>query len=413
MTLDELSRRPSGRPRASVPTTRPVAISARLLRATALALALTLPWGALPASLGGARVAQAATKAEREAHTHYMQARDLYKAGRFEDALVALDKAYKAFPKPIILVKKAECYEKMDMPEEALEAYTRALEEERDPGSIGRIETARTAVSAILAQPIELSVVTSTPGAEVLVDGAPAGTAPVRVMLPRGTHTVVARKDGYRSQPQSVMLRGSRPNVVTLDLMPAVGYVSVVTDRGSFASHVVTLDDSPLELAPKEQLANWTEARPIAIGHHVVTCTFPGYRTYVAQVQVREDEVAEAHCNFAEYDAKPVGDYTWAWVTLSGAIASTGAGVFLVVSYYQDQQQAKDQNLGIETTKDDVGIALLSVGGALAGVSIWLFVDPPLVDADTAVIDDAPSPFQMTLLPMPSGGAVFGASGTF
>lgn len=357
--------------------------------------------------------AQAATKAEREAHSLYIQARDLFKAERYEEAIGALDKAYVAFPKPIILVKKAECYEKLDMPEEALDTYTLALQEERDPGAIGRIETARSAVEAILAQPIELSVVSSAPGAEILVDGAPVGTAPVRVMLQRGAHTIEGRKDGYRSKPQTVVLRGTRPNVVTLELLPAVGYVTVVTDRGSFASHTVTLDDAPLDLQPKELAATWTEARPVAIGHHVVTCTFPGYQTYVAQVQVREEEVAEAHCTFAEFDTEPTGDYTWAWVTLSGAIASTGAGVFLVVSYYQDRQQAEEQNLGIETSKDDVGIALLALGGALAGVSTWLFVDPPLVDGDTALIDEAPTPFQMTLLPMPSGGAVFGASGTF
>lgn len=355
----------------------------------------------------------AAPKPEREAHKLYVQARDLYKAGQFQDAVEVLDRAFLLFPKSIILVKKAECLEQLDKPEEALETYDQAASTERDSKELGRIATARAAIAALLEQPIELSVVANVPGAEVLVDGATVGVAPVRVMLQRGPHIVQGSLPGYRSQAQTVVLRGTRPHVATVELAPATGFIVVATDRGSLASHTITIDDQPIELSDRERMANWTEARPAAAGQHTVMCSFPGYRSFVVQVQVVQDDAVEARCNFAEFDVKPAADYTWAWVTLSGAIASTGAGVFLVVSYYNDLQQAKDQNLGVETSKDDVGIALLSVGGALAGVSIWLFVDPPMTDPDAAWREAAPSPFQMSLLPMPTGGAVLGASGTF
>ncbi|GMV41448.1 MAG: hypothetical protein AMXMBFR64_31640 [Myxococcales bacterium] len=357
--------------------------------------------------------AGAAPKHEREAHKLYVQARDLFKAGRYQDAIVVLDKAYALFPKSIILVKKAECLEQLDQPEDALDIYDIAAATEKDPGDLGRIETARAALAQVLAQPIELSVVANVAGAEVLVDGAPVGSAPVRVMLRRGQHTIEGRMEGYRSRPMTVVLRGTQPHVATLELEPSSGFIVVATDRGSLASHTITIDDRPIELSDKERLANWTEARPVAAGQHTVACSFPGYRTYVVQVQAVQDDVVEARCNFAEFDVQPAADYTWAWVTLSGALASTGVGVFLVVSYYSDVQEAKDQNLGIETSKDDVGIALLSVGGALAGVSIWLFVDPPMADPSAAWQDPRPSPFQMSLFPMPEGGAVLGASGTF
>jgi tetratricopeptide (TPR) repeat protein len=369
-----------------------------------MAVALVLSFGTAPA--------MAANKTEREAHRLFLQARDLFKNGRFQDAVDALDKAYTLFPKPIILVKKAESYEKMDLPEEALAAYDRALADEADQKARGRIETAREALVAVLARPIELSVVSNVPSTQVIIDGKPAGLTPLRIELPRGVHAVRGEKDGFGDAEQSVLLKGTKPHVVTLELSERLGQVVISTDRANMLSHTLTIDDATVDLSDAERNSSRTEPKQVRVGNHVVACGFPGYRTYFAPVQVTEGVVSEVACNFAEFDVPPSEDYTWAWVTMSGALAFTGTGVFLVVSYYNDVAQADEQGLGIETSKDDFGIAALAVGGALAGVSLYLFLDPPVDDADTARTDDGP-PVHMTLLPLPEGGAFVGAGGSF
>ena len=359
-----------------------------------------------------APAAEAATRAEKEAHTLYMKARDLFKDGRFEDAVTVLDKAYTLFPKPIILLKKAECYEKLDKPEEALAAYDLAISQEPKADMRAKIETSRKAVQAVLSRPIELSVVSNVPVTEITIDGKAAGATPVRVDVPRGPHTIVATKEGYTTEEQKIFLRGTRPHVATLELRERLGKVIVRTDRANLVNHTLSIDEVPIELDERERRNSASDPHLVRIGSHVLACGFPGYRTYFAPFEVVEGSPVEVSCNFAEFDTEPLKDYTWAWVTLSGAIASTGTGVFLVVSYFNDRQQAEDQGLGISTSKDDFGIVFLSVGAALAGTSIYLFVDPPGADEETSAVDRV-TPFHMSLVPLPDGGAMFGAGGAF
>lgn len=355
---------------------------------------------------------EAATRAEKEAHTLYMKARDLFQNGRFEDAVAVLDKAYTMFPKPIILLKKAECFEKLDRPEEALAAYDLAVSQEPKADVRAKIETSRQGVLAVLARPIELSVVSNVPVTEVIIDGKAAGATPVRVDVPRGPHTIVANKDGYTTEEQKVFLRGTRPYVATVELRERLGKVIVRTDRANLLNHTLSIDEVPVELDERERRASASDPHLVRLGSHVLACGYPGYRTYVAPFDVVEGSPVEVNCNFAEFDTEPAKDYTWAWVTLSGAVASTGTGIFLVVSYVNDRQQAEDQGLGISTSKDDFGIVFLGVGAALAGTSIYLFVDPPGADTETSSVDRA-APFHMSLVPMPDGGAMFGAGGVF
>lgn len=60
------------------------------------------------------------------------------------------------------------------------------------------------------ATPLQpLGVVSEPPGAEVYVDGAPAGTTPLELALPPAAdHSVYLKKDGYR--PELVVLSPNR-----------------------------------------------------------------------------------------------------------------------------------------------------------------------------------------------------------
>jgi hypothetical protein len=64
--------------------------------------------------------------------------------------------------------------------------------------------------------------VQSTPaGAEVLVDGQPAGTAPLELDLPAGEHVIVLRLAGYADDERRVVVEAGAAAAVAVDLSPS------------------------------------------------------------------------------------------------------------------------------------------------------------------------------------------------
>ncbi|MGP8243119.1 MAG: protein kinase domain-containing protein [Bryobacteraceae bacterium] len=81
--------------------------------------------------------------------------------------------------------------------------------------------------------------ITSTPGAEIAVDGKKKGTSPRAVELSPGTHTITASLRGYLPRRESVTAKGG-PQAVDLELQPELLTLHVSTDQ---AKGTVRLDD--------------------------------------------------------------------------------------------------------------------------------------------------------------------------
>lgn len=69
-----------------------------------------------------------------------------------------------------------------------------------------------------------LVVTSSTPSAEVAIDGKPSGMAPLETTVPAGTHTVELRRDGYKPMKTSAVIgAGEKKQVdVTLESEPGI-----------------------------------------------------------------------------------------------------------------------------------------------------------------------------------------------
>jgi len=163
-----------------------------LLLWAALALLVSLPAGA--------------ADDVAEARARFAQGTKLYQGGKYRDAIVEFEAAYRLKPHGAIHYNVAQCREKLEQWPEALQSYQDYLREVPDArdraavrATIGRIER-RLAAAGVQA----LLVYTDPPGAAVRLDGKPRGRTPFHVTLAPGVYRVALALDGYSPEEQEV-----------------------------------------------------------------------------------------------------------------------------------------------------------------------------------------------------------------
>ncbi|MFK7987257.1 MAG: PEGA domain-containing protein [Sandaracinaceae bacterium] len=164
--------------------------------------------------------ASAQTDADRaRARGHFEQGVSLYESGQHRAALEQFQEAYRIAPHPMVRVNMANCYEQLGRPLEAIHHFERFLAEAEaaNPQQRREVETAMRRLEGQLGE-VRLSV---TPdGASVTIDGAETRRAPILdpIRLSAGTHQVVVRLDGYRTQTRDLRVAGGSEERVSIRL---------------------------------------------------------------------------------------------------------------------------------------------------------------------------------------------------
>lgn len=188
-----------------------------LLRAILLAVAVTA---------GGARAAEPTPAAPPDpaaaARAAYQKGADLYKAGRYREAIAAFEAADRLKPSPALQFNIGQAWEKLGDHEAALAAFARYLR--LAPAAPNR-EAVRKSVGALEARLAAtgrqmLHVTTDPAGAELSVDGVAAGRSPLDAAYLPGAHTLAATAQGRRSVTRDVVLSLERSLAVELLLEP-------------------------------------------------------------------------------------------------------------------------------------------------------------------------------------------------
>jgi hypothetical protein len=142
-----------------------------------------------------------------------------FREGRYADAIRYFRTAYRLGGPSSELWNIARTRERVD----DLEGATSAIEQylaQRDLSPSDRADAEREA-RALRARPSVLTVTTTPPGAMVTVDGKQAaGSTPVSVEIPAGSHTIAVRHDGYATETRPLEARFGRAVIVLLDLVP-------------------------------------------------------------------------------------------------------------------------------------------------------------------------------------------------
>ena len=141
-----------------------------------------------------------------EARAHFDQGSKLYRAGKYRDAIVEFEAAYRLKPHGAIHYNVAQCREKLEHWPEALRSYQDYLREVPDArdraavrATMGRIER-RLAAAGVQA----LLVYTDPPGAALRIDGKPRGRTPYHVALAPGVYRLSLALSGYEPEEQEV-----------------------------------------------------------------------------------------------------------------------------------------------------------------------------------------------------------------
>jgi hypothetical protein len=176
-------------------------------------------------------------------------------------------------------------------------------------------ETARHSIR-LDALPAALSIETTGPAADVLVDGRSAGRTPARITLPAGAHEIRLRRAGSDELRERVELRPGEDRTMRL-AMPPLPIAGAIAVRANVAAPEVTVDGMPWGAAS-------TAPRGIVPGRHTVVVSAAGYRSAAVVAIVPEGRAVTVRARLSPVDPPD------RWGALP-AISGIGAGASLAV----------------------------------------------------------------------------------
>lgn len=335
---------------------------------TFLTLALLAVYPA-PAALGQDRP-------DREAAIRlYGEAKDLFESGEFAAAINKLDAAYESYEDSNILVKKAQCYEKLLEPEKALEFYKQALHLHHRGKRLTRVlfskvNTTIKSLEAELERPVRVSILCNVPAAEIRIDGR-LHIAPVIIDLPRGDHSVEAAAEGWIPVPaRTFRVKGVGEQSLYLRMKELSGQYRVL----------VPDDPQPLEVrvdgellltsawAPGDRLPQ--EAR---VGRHELVCVYAEGAAWT-EFTVLKDLTVEVECLGPPIVPPPAAPKTpkiWEPLVFAAGLGMVAASGVLFAGYDEAMDLPHKCGTSVRTSKLGWGIGLGAAGLVATGVSTY------------------------------------------
>ncbi len=282
---------------------------------------------ALPAAGGAADPAA-------EARAAFRRGADLYKAGKYREAIDAFEAADRLKPSPALQFNIGQAWEKLGDPAAALAAFARYLR--LDPAASNR-ESVQRSVKALEGRLAAtgrqmLHVEVDPPGAEVRVDGVPAGAAPVDAAFPPGSHALAAAAPGRRTATRDVVLPAATSLTVNLVLEPGQDPAAapLLAARPPDAPLEATRPDAPPQPAERK---NWLG--PVIAGSVAVVAAGAGL-VMGLQAKSAQDALLAGGNDRSQADAlvsKANGNATTANVLYGVAGAALITGGVLAIAF--------------------------------------------------------------------------------
>jgi PEGA domain len=343
-----------------------------------------------------------------------------YEKGRYVEAAVQFDEAYKLVPKPAILFSLAQAEKKQyyangrnqAVLRQAIAHYEQYL---KDVPSGERRDDATNAIAELAPQvkqgadvapvptsspadaskaPLTISV--AAVGAKVSIDGAPAVEAPFIGEVKPGKHRVVVTAPGYEDLSRDMVAEGGRRTAVEMPMQELPGTVELVSNR----SADVFIDGLP---SGRTGATGRVTATP---GEHMLSLSSNGSPLYSEPIHVERGQVVKQEVRLRDstqrtlsYVTMVVGGVT---VVASGLAGLTALGrqseaeellrrrgTTLDTGGLTDYQQKVAQRDSASST----ALVLLGVGGTvlLLGGGLFLF-DKPTPNITSIPKREAPAP---------------------
>jgi hypothetical protein len=157
------------------------------------------------------------TSEEKDADKFFKSGVDLYKEGKYAEALAEFERAYEIKPHPLVLYNIAVCHRELSHYQDAVKFYKRFIAEGKGQVKQDKLTAAQGELDAVLARVARVTVTTSPDGATLFVDDQELGTlVEMPLILPPGEHRLVAKAPGRTDATRVV--RVASGDELTVDL---------------------------------------------------------------------------------------------------------------------------------------------------------------------------------------------------
>lgn len=311
-------------------------------------------WFAL-AMIPALALAQDANRAEAE--KHFKAGLALFRAEKYEAALVELETSARLYPTKGGLFNLVSAYKVLSRYDDALDTIAR-LETEYGAKMDDEMRSAVAGIKAeIQALAARLEVVVEPPGASVTVDGRDVGKSPLRrpLLVDPGTHVVRAALEGRAPAEASVKVVSGQKERVSL---------SLAAEPGAMPVAVAVPSAERAEPEPVEEPPPAAEEPPKAapMGPPPAEAE-PETEPAVEQDQAEEDE-----------GLSPV----WFWVGLGATAALGGATIAmdLVVGEAKDEvTDAAEQEDALALRNGGIALFALTCAAAVTTAALGIAAD--------------------------------------
>lgn len=314
-------------------------------------------------------------KLEDQAAVHFRKGRELYNAGRYQDALDELKKAYTLLPSATLVYNMAKIREKLGDYYGAAADYRRYLEMEPKAPDRGDVEHAIARLESQVRQAgNDLSLETNPPGADVFLDDSKtlAGQTPLTLKVAPGPHRLRVSKNGHEENTKDFVMPGDRPLTLTLDLRPLenVGWLTVEADQDGAQ---IFLDGTILALTP------YREQRALSEGRHQVVLDHTGFARSTTMVEIRRGKESHLKVSMSSAEGRSKAPLLLApmWGLLfftggSAAVVGSAASVFRMYNVVADTPNWRYAGIAAGVF---AGVGAVSMVVALLGtvaiVALW------------------------------------------
>jgi outer membrane receptor for ferrienterochelin and colicins len=233
-----------------------------------------------------------------EAQFHFSRGNQLYRQGRFDDALVELYASNRLVPNRNVQFNIARCLEQLKLYDEAFRAWSELARREAPPTERAAIQAA---IDKLRPQLALLEVTSEPAGASIYVnrrDLGSLGTTPKRLALAPGHATILLEAPGYRSASVPVELARGAERHIAPTLERIYGAVVFRDLPPGTTVREGAADGPPIAfgLAPT----------PFLPGRHVVFLSAPGHVPARAVIDVLPDATVTVDVPLAPL-ASPTG----------------------------------------------------------------------------------------------------------
>ncbi len=217
---------------------------------------------ATAAANAGAPDSAAPSSPKQEAATRFNRAIKLYEDGDYALALAEFERVYELVPDYHVLYNIAQVSTQLGRYARALRVFQDYLAQGGDSLPPDRRAEVQAEIANLTARSARIDVRVDHAGAEILLDGASIGLAPLSapLVVDVGEHTLVAQADGFAPQTITLSLAGGDQREASFNLVPVPKPVerTVVIERPT-PRHV-----EPAEPAHRKVWLGWATTGALA-----------------------------------------------------------------------------------------------------------------------------------------------------